>query len=159
MLKLVEADIPNIIPNTVFSKLVDGTWPLYFLIEHILNKIGPSKIYLSSYTFSEAAIRHLLFLKEEKKITHLTAIFDQGNRRTKTPLLFFAQETIDNLKLCPNHTKIYIFENHTQNLTILASANLSQNRRAETITIDTRQETFDQMKRDYLNLLATAQPL
>ncbi len=142
MFQLIEKELGPIEENSSMVRVIDGTWPLYMLIHYILNIVGPSNITLTSFTFSEAAIRHLLFLKDEGLIKQLTGIFDNGNRRTKSPLLYFANEVFDNLRLSANHSKITVIENAKFPISIITSMNLSQNKRIENLTIDTRAETF-----------------
>lgn len=119
--------------NYFFS---DGTWSLYELIDYILDLVPPSHVTLTSFSMSEDSLRHLLFLKEEGKILSLSGLFDPSLRKTKTPLLYFALEVFDRLRLLPNHSKIVVFDNPKKPIMLMSSANLGRNKRMEAGVID-----------------------
>ncbi len=137
----------------------DGTWSLFELIDFVLDYIPPSHVTLSSFSLSEDSVRHLLHLKETGKILSLTGLFDPSMRKTKTPLLYFADEVFDRIALTPNHSKIILFENNTNPLTIMASANLGRNRRIEAGLIDTDTEVFDFFLKKFTDALEIAQDI
>ena len=137
----------------------DGTWSLFELIDFALDYIPPSHVTLSSFSLSEDSIRHLLHLKETGKILSLTGLFDPSLRKTKTPLLYFADEIFDRIALSPNHSKIILFENTTKPLTIMASANLGRNRRIEAGLVDTDTEVFDFFFDKLSEAFSMAQPI
>ena len=142
MKQLIEKEIGPI-PNdgrTFF--LADGTWSLFELIDYCLDYIGPSEVFLTSFSLSEDSIRHLLHLKETGKILSLSGLFDPSLRKTKTPLLYFAAEVFDRLRLTANHSKIILFSSRNRKLTVVASANLGRNRRIETGIIETDEKTY-----------------
>ncbi len=142
MKELIEKEIGPIPQEGRVYYLTDGTWSLFELIDYCLDQVGPSDLFITSFSISEESIRHLLYLKETGKILSLTGLFDPSLRKTKTPLLYFASEVFDKMRFAPNHSKIILFANKTRGLSIIASANLGRNRRIETGVIDTDKKTF-----------------
>jgi len=145
MTDLVAEKIGTLPINDSISDFTDGDWAIHHLVEHITNLIGPSNLFFSTFSFSDAAIRHLHYLKTEGKLLEIKAIIEEGNKKTKIAQLFFAAEIFDEIKLTRNHSKVYLFQNINTKVTVITSANLSKNRRKETYTIDTREKTFDKM--------------
>ncbi len=134
----------------------DGTWSMYELIDYILDHIPPSDVILTSFSLSEDSVRHLLHLKETGKIKSITALFDPSVRKTKTPLLYFADKVFDKIRLHANHTKIVLFENSINPLVLSGSANLGKNRRLETGVIDTDKTVFRFFKDKLTDILNSA---
>ncbi len=122
--------------------IADGTWSLFELIEYVFDYMPPSDILLTSFSISEASLRSLLNLKESGKIKSLRGLFDPSLRKTKTPLLYFAAEIFDQIRLAPNHSKIILIKSPNRCLTIMASANLGRNRRIETGVLEACEHVF-----------------
>ena len=142
MTELIHKEIGDIPPNGRIYFLTDGTWSLFELIGYCLKQVGPSHLFITSFSISEESIRHLLYLKENGEILSLSGLFDPSLRKTKTPLLYFAAEVFDKLRFAANHSKIIVCENSVRPLVIVASANLGRNRRIETGIIDTDKQTL-----------------
>jgi len=142
MKELIKEEIGALPTNGRTYFMADGTWSLYELIDYLLDLLPPSHVSLTSFSLSEDSIRHLLHLKETGKILSLCGLFDPSLRKTKTPLLYFAAEVFDSLRLISNHSKIVLFDNPTQPLTLMVSANLGRNRRLESGVIETDPEVF-----------------
>lgn len=142
MNELIHKEIGDIPLTGRIYFLTDGTWSLFELIDYCLDQVGPSDVFITSFSISEESIRHLLYLKESGKILSLSGLFDPSLRKTKTPLLYFASEVFDRMRFAANHSKIILFANKNRSLSIIASANLGRNRRIETGIIDTDKQTF-----------------
>lgn len=132
MKELIQSEIGDIKKYQTTHYFTDGSWSLFELIEHCLDYVPPSYLYISSYSISEEAVRSFHQLQQEGKIKGITAMVDSSLRKTKTHVLYFAMEVFDAIKVTPNHSKLIIFENPDFPLMINASANLSRNRRIET---------------------------
>lgn len=142
MKELIQKEIGSIPTDGRIYFLTDGAWSLYELIDYCLDHVGPSELFITSFSISEESIRHLFHLKQTGMILSLTGLFDPSLRKTKTPLLYFASEVFNAMRFTPNHSKVILFKNKSKPLTIVASANLGRNRRIETGIIDTDKQTL-----------------
>lgn len=159
MIDVIKKEIGPLPKNGSTYFFSDGTWSTYELIEYILDTIPPSDVILTSFSISEDSLRHLLYLKESGKIKTLTGLFDPSIRKTKTPLLYFADEIFDKIRLGANHTKITLFYNKTRPVMLSGSANLGRNRRLETGVIDTDPKVFDFFHKYVQEYILSAQPI
>lgn len=142
MKELIKEEIGALPKNGCQYFVADGSWSLYELIDYILDHVPPSHVTITSFSLSEDSIRHLLYLKEEGRILSLCGLFDPSLRKTKTPLLYFALDVFDTIRLSPNHSKVVLFDNPHRPITLLASANLGRNKRMEVGVIDSDKKVF-----------------
>ena len=157
MKEIIKKEIGEIPVNGRQYYMADGTWSLFELIDYILDYIPPSDVTLTSFSLSEDSIRHLDYLKETGKILSLKGLFDPSLRKTKTPLLFFALEVFDLIRLVANHSKIVLFNNPKTPVVLIASANLGRNKRMETGVIETDKTVFGFYLKHIDNALNEAQ--
>jgi hypothetical protein len=153
---LIGKDVGEPQADSVTPFITDGTWSLYELIGYLLTYTGPADVFLTSFSISDDSLRYLLALKEQGQIKHLKGLFDSSLRKTKTPLLYFAQSVFDAFRLTLNHSKLVLFAGEKMHLTVFASANLGRNRRIEAGFLDARPATFNQMHNKLSELYSNA---
>lgn len=142
--------------NSCKSWILDGTYPTYVLLNHILTQTGPADIKFTSFSFSEPGIRHIIHLKEVGLVGKVKAIFDHSLLKTRTPLIEFAKEVFDYFGLAQNHSKFFLLFAEGNPVTIITSANLSRKKRIETFTIDTTRETFKNFNNVFEHIITDA---
>ena len=123
--------------------ITDGAWSLYELVEYLLGYSGPANVLLTSFSVSDASIRHLQHLKETQLICRMQGLFDPSLRKTKTALMYFAAEVFDEIRISPNHSKIILLDGSQMKIPVPSPANLGRNRRIEAGMIDSRPQTWD----------------
>ena len=159
MTELIKEQIGQITPGSRQYFVADGTWSLFELIEYIISQIGPSHMHLTSFSISEDSIRSLLHLKQTGAIKTLEGLFDHSLRKTKSPLLYFADEVFDNMGIIANHSKIVLFHSHKYQVSLLASANLGRNRRLEAGVIETDPLVYQFFLNAFTQACDQAQPV
>ncbi len=159
MKELIEKEIGDIPICGNKYYVADGAWSLFELIGYVLDKLGPSNVFITSFSLSEESIRYLHHLKEIGQILSLRGLFDPSLRKTKTPLLYFAASVFCDIRFTANHSKIILFENPVRNFVICASANLGRNRRIETGILDADAASYDYLKEKLFSIFNQAIPL
>jgi len=130
--KEIEKYIPELKTKMVYPFWSNGRWTLHDLLSYILNKTGPAKVNLSTFSISEVALRSLYNEINQGNIKELNCLFDYTIQKTKLDILYFIFNFAKEIKLAKNHAKLILIENKKWNISIVGSANLSPNPRYET---------------------------
>lgn len=148
--KHLEKEIGKLTPGTVKPYWSDGLWSQHELLIYLLSISGPAKVYISTYSISEIALRSFLLALDEKTITELDLILDYTMKKHKLNLVFFADNLNANVNLLPNHSKLILIENDKWKISCVGSANMSPNPRKEAGAIFTDESTFYHFKERFL---------
>lgn len=140
-IKDLEQCIGELIPDQAQQFVTAGRWSLHQLLEYILRKTGPCKLWMTTWTITEEPMRILLSLIREGLILELNAVLDYRIERRKPEAFQLASSIMTNIKLTKCHAKVVVLKNDQWNVTILSSANFSKNPRIEVGTIFTDQES------------------
>lgn len=139
-------DIGDIQTDQVKPFFSEGLWSMHDLMIYLLEITGPAKVWLSTFSISEAAIRAILSAVEKKMITEMHCLFDHTIKKNKLSLLYFAWNVIGDITLTDNHSKVMLIENDRWKIAVIGSANMTPNPRKEAGVIFSIQATFDQFK-------------
>lgn len=129
--------------NQVKPYFSEGHWSMHDLMLYLLEITGPARVWLSTFSISEAAIRAFSVAMEKGMITQIHCLFDYTIQKNKLGLLFFAYNTVSDITITANHSKLILIENDTWKITVVGSANFTPNPRKEAGAIFTTPETFD----------------
>lgn len=157
--KELEKDIGDIKPDQVKPFWSEGKWSMHELIFYLLDITGPAKVWLSTFSISEIAVRAFSLAIENGYITELYCLFDYTIKRHKLNLLYFAKNIINDIKLSANHSKLFLIENNHWNISVVGSANMTPNPRKEAGAIFTDINTFVSFKRHFLKALESGVPI
>jgi len=110
-----------------------GQFSLVDLIEAILDKIGPARLDVSTWTAAVADVRQLDALLRSGRITGLRLLVD-GSFAQRQPLIL--QTAIErfgqpSLRVCNNHAKYFLLTNEQAGVVCKTSMNLNFNPRFE----------------------------
>lgn len=123
--------------------MTSGTLSLHQVIEVVLKKFGPClEMYVSTYAIKEAAARSLFGLKKAGLINSLHGIFDYRMKTVDSRGFQMVCMLFHRYELTKNHSKVILIEYRNRYVTILCSANMSNNPRIETGFISLSQKTF-----------------
>ena len=111
--------------------LTDGAWSNIDLIEYVLIKTGPAKLYFSSWAIASDSIRRIQAWQEQGLVQDTYAILDQGIRNRKPEIYQQAIGAFKNLKLLKCYAKVTIVANDKYSIILMGSANLTSNPRRE----------------------------
>jgi hypothetical protein len=108
-----------------------GRWSAHELLQFVLERTGPARVSISTWTITEAPVRALLALRQAGLITELTLLFDHRikTRCPKAVQLVAALGARVHLAKC--HAKVTVIENDEWAVTVLSSQNYTRNPRIE----------------------------
>lgn len=104
---------------------------LFGLCGYLHELDGPLALYISSYAMSESAARIIALLKEEKILTHVSLLIDNRSDVHRANSLQLMMSISDELSLAPCHAKVTVIMSKRFQITVLGSANYTENKRFE----------------------------
>lgn len=152
-------DIGGIMQNQTKPFFSEGLWSMHDLMLYLVEITGPAKIWLSTFSISEAAIRAIHLAIEKGFITEIHCLFDHTIRKHKLGLLFFASNTVSDIAITANHSKLILIENKSWNISVVGSANMTPNPRKEAGVIFSVPEVYDQYKSHLVKSIAEGFPV
>lgn len=109
----------------------DGDWSMHDIIVELLKQYRPAELYLSTYAIREFAIRQLIMAMERKDLISVNMLLDY-RAKTRTPEVFqLASMNMSKIFLTSIHAKVTVLRCAHGNITIVGSANWTQNPRIE----------------------------
>lgn len=156
--KNIEQEIGKIEQNRSYHFFSEGKWSMHELLLYLLFFTGPAKVWITTFSISEVAIRSFLGSIDKKLITELNLLIDFSTRKNKLDLTFFANNVVNQVKLANNHSKIILIENDDWKVVVNGSANMSPNMRYEAGVISTIEDIYSKYKVKILQVFETAMP-
>lgn len=108
-----------------------GRWSAHELRAYVLQQTGPAKVYMSTWAMSEDSSRLLHAAIEAGLITELNCIFDRRLPVRKPGIMQLAKQLCTRISLVDCHAKVTVIQNDDWNITIIGSANDTNNKRIE----------------------------
>ena len=108
-----------------------GDWSMHDLLFHLLKQTGPAKVYISTWSVSENAVRMLIDKMNNGEITKMSAVFDWRVKMRRPEAFELAKFNISDIRLTTCHAKVTVIENDEWNISIVGSANYTNNPRIE----------------------------
>lgn len=142
-IKTLKKLLAGIEPGKHYHFWTGGQWNMHDLLVFMLSVTGPARVYFTTWSISEDAVRVLLKLKEASLITALTCVLDYKAKEQKTNAFLLAKTNFD-VALTPIHAKVTVLVNDTWKVCITGSANWTRNPRAERQLICTVPEIVEE---------------
>lgn len=129
--KALRLHVGQMEPGRVIHYATGGRWSAHELLQFVLERTGPARVSISTWTVTEAPVRALLALREAGRITSLDLLFDHRikTRCPKAVQLVAALGARVHLAKC--HAKVTVVENDEWAVTVLSSQNYTRNPRIE----------------------------
>jgi hypothetical protein len=113
-----------------------GEWSNYDLIEALLVHFDtPPGLWLATWSTSDSGVRPLARLRAEGRINHLACLMDPHAAVQRSDGASYLRSAADAFGLAPCHAKVYVLLNDAAGVSVVTSANVSQNPRIECGTI------------------------
>ena len=128
----------------------DGDWSMHHLLEYLLGISGPAKVWISSFSINEVAIRTFLNLQDAGMIQELHCLLDFSVKRHNLGLLFFANNIVSEISITKCHAKMILIKNESCTIAVVGSANFNINDKKEVAVIHFGRWFFD----FYFNVLS-----
>jgi len=129
--------------DTVMQFVTKGEWSTHDLLFHILTQIGASEVTIATWSVSSPAVAQIANLLEAGMITKLNGLFDWRMKVRCPEAEQFLKYNCADIRLINCHAKVTVIRNKDWNITIVGSANLTNNPRIESGVIFTDKETAD----------------
>lgn len=120
-----------------------GRWSAHNLLHYLIGFTGPVNVWMSTYTISEDAVRLLSIMLDAGSILELHALIDKRFDGRNPRAMQFAKQRFNSLKLRDCHAKVTVLFNNEWAISMVGSANYSNNPRIERGTIFCSREVAD----------------
>lgn len=131
----VKDAVGNLEKNETLFIPTRGTWSNHDLLELILKKTGPAKVWITSWTVSEIAVRTLIQLIDTKQIEEIHCLFDERIKVHCPQAHQLAKNAVVDMKLAKIHAKCIAVLNDDWGVAVVTSANFTRNPRIEAYSI------------------------
>ena len=106
-------------------------WSTHELMAYILRQIGPAHIVFSTWSIATSACDRLISMQSSGEILSISALVD-WRVQVRTPgVLTLAKHAFSNIRVSSCHAKAFVMQNDNWNISIVGSANLTNNPRIE----------------------------
>lgn len=130
------SDIPNQAYLTNALQVAD-------VLEWILQQVGKSKVWQTSFSISEEFLRRLFFIEKGGKVLEFNLVLDHKATNKTLKLWSFICQVMKRTYLADNHSKILLVESEAgDTISVVTSQNLTRGNRHESTFISTDKAIF-----------------
>lgn len=130
------ADTPNQAYLTNALQVAD-------VLEWILQQVGKSKVWQTSFSISEEFLRRLFFIEKGGKVLEFNLVLDHKATNKTLKLWSFICQVMKRTYLADNHSKILLVESEAgDTISVVTSQNLTRGNRHESTFISTEKAIF-----------------
>lgn len=130
------ADTPNQAYLTNALQVAD-------VLEWILQQVGKSKVWQTSFSISEEFLRRLFFIEKGGKVLEFNLVLDHKATNKTLKLWSFICQVMKRTYLADNHSKILLVESEAgETISVVTSQNLTRGNRHESTFISTDKAIF-----------------
>jgi len=124
------------------------------VIEWVLQQVGKSTIWQTSFSISEEFLRRLYFIEKSGKVDTIHLILDFKATNKTLKLWSFLTQVIEHTYLADNHSKVILIRSESgQMVSIITSQNLTRGNRMESAVVTTSPAVFGTFLRDVDELI------
>lgn len=117
------------------------------VLEWILEQLGPSTVWQTSFSISEEFVRRLFFIEKSGHVEEYNLVLDLKATNKTISLWPFICQVVNKTYLADNHSKILLVESKKgEVVTVVTSQNLTRGNRAESAFISTDLDIFRSVK-------------
>jgi len=131
--KLAKEVTAGIVPGCDIYGLTKGQFDLRYLLESVLDRVGPADLVISTWTASTTDIERIQHWEKSKKITRARFILDFSFQRRKPQVVHAIRAAFGDasIRLTKLHCKFALISNARWTMVVRGSANLNDNHRIE----------------------------
>lgn len=115
------------------------------VLDWILNQVGESEVWQTTFSISEEFLRRLYFLRKKSgKIKSITVLLDRKATNKTINLWQFIKQVVQDAYLADNHSKILLVKSVSgTKVSVVTSQNLTRGNRSESAFVSTDEAVFD----------------
>ncbi len=130
--KKLDADFEDFGTDKAYFYASDGKVSSYQLVNYFLDRFNETAtVYITTWGFTETALRQLASRKHAGQITDLYFIFSSKTKINKANEFQLATSIATAYKIHPCHAKIYLVRTKSHQVSIITSGNLNRNNKLE----------------------------
>lgn len=127
----------SIAPGKQIHYVSDGDWSMHDLVMLLLKRYQPADLFITTYALREIPVRQLIMAAERKELVSVNMLIDY-RAKSRTPEVFqLASMNINKIYLTNVHAKVTVLRAPGGSISIVGSANWTQNPRIECGVIST----------------------
>lgn len=128
---LLDSIFPGLPATKDIHFVTKGDWSTHDLVFHLLKFTGPSQLYFTTYSLREYPVRLILNALDAGMLTSVKCILDSKVKSRLPDVFHLAAHNFADVKLTECHAKITVIKNLEHSITIMGSANWTNNPRIE----------------------------
>lgn len=141
------SDVPNQAYLTNALQVAD-------VLEWILQQVGKSKVWQTSFSISEEFLRRLFFIEKGGKVLEFNLVLDHKATNKTLKLWSFICQVMKRTYLADNHSKILLVESEAgDTISVVTSQNLTRGNRHESTFISTDKAIFSALHGQVTDLI------
>jgi hypothetical protein len=126
------------------------------LIGWILEQTGPSQVYVSTFSTSDAFLSGFLRLRKKGLVKHAVLMADLKASRKTVALSQLMEHAFDDVFLAQNHSKIVLVTNGRMRVSSISSQNQTYGDRAECTVVTTDPKIWDNLYASFARITEKA---
>ena len=124
------------------------------ILEWVLEQVGTSEVWQTSFSISEEFIRRLYFIEKSGLVTKFNLVLDHKATNKTLKLWAFITQVIDTTYLADNHSKVLLVKSERgEMVSIITSQNLTRGNRCESAVITTDNDIFNTLHSQIQDLI------
>lgn len=123
------------------------------LLTWILEQTGPAKVFVSTFSTSDAFLRGFYNLKKKGHVLESSLVADLKASKKTFKLYKEMQQCFDNVYLAQNHSKVVLVENDKWLVTVISSQNQTYGDRAECTIVSCDATVFEQQCQGFVEIV------
>lgn len=139
--------IGDIEPNSTIHFITAGSWSMHDLLAYVLRYTGPADVRCFTFAWGPDATRTAINLRNAGTIRHLWIALHSVMKKWTVSAMQIMEKYCEKISLIPLHAKGFIVENENWRVSVIGSANFSNNQCIEGGVITTDRNVYDMHRR------------
>ncbi len=135
--------IPAVSPGSCWHVVGAGRWSNFDLVAHLATLAAPAELWISTWGISDPGVRAVERMLSDGHVTEVHAVLDGHTAVQHSGATAFLRDLSKRLGVLPCHAKAYILRGPRLNISVITSANLTNNPYLEAGTIVESREVAD----------------
>ena len=124
------------------------------ILEWVLEQVGTSEVWQTSFSISEEFLRRLYFITRDGSASAIHLVLDFKATNKTLSLWTFIEQVISSTHLADNHSKVLLVRSDAgDKVSIITSQNLTRGNRNESYIITTDEDVFDKFLSEVEDLI------
>lgn len=136
---------------------LSNRFTMHQVLDYLVHESFPCEIKICSFSIGDQAARSLQRLKQDGSVEKMTVLLDRSCKANKRHHLMYLASFTDGIYLSANHSKIVLIRSPKSLITLVSSANLTDNPRWESFMLTSNPSAYHQLSKDFTSITNTAE--